>query len=53
MLGVVTGLWLAVYTFFGTVLPVVLLGRPGVMVIIWLGLLARHRESVLIPAEVA
>lgn len=42
IVGVVTGLWLAGFTFFATVLPVSLLGPPGVLTCVWFGLLAWH-----------
>ena len=42
IVGVVTGVWLATYTFFGTVLPVTVLGPPGVLTCVWFGLLAWH-----------
>lgn len=42
IVGVVTGLWLAAYSFFGTILPVTLLAPPGVLTCVWFGLLAWH-----------
>lgn len=44
-LGVVTGLWLAGYTFLGTVLPVIFLAPPGILMVIWLGLLAWQHKT--------
>ncbi len=44
--GVLTGLWLAIYTFFGTVLPSSFLIPPGILLIVWLGLLAwKHKTT--------
>jgi hypothetical protein len=49
VVGIVTGLWLITYTFFGTVLPTAVLGPPSVLTIVWLALLAwKYR-----PAEEA
>jgi hypothetical protein len=45
ILGVVVGLWLGIYTFFGSVLPVSLLAPPGVLVVVWFGLLAWHHDT--------
>ncbi len=43
IVGVVTGgVWLAAFTFFATMLPVTLLGPPGVLTCIWFGLAAWH-----------
>lgn len=42
IIGIVVGLWLAAFTFFATVLPVSLLGPPGVLTCVWFGLLAWH-----------
>lgn len=44
-LGVFTGLWLGLYTFVGTVLPPVYLAPPGILMIVWLGLLAWKYEK--------
>ena len=55
ILGVVIGVWLSLYTFFGTVLPVAILAPPGVLTCVWLGLVAwkyaddPHDEPTRIP----
>jgi len=40
VLGIVVGLWLGLFTFFGSILPAALLGPPGILVVVWFGLLA-------------
>jgi len=52
-LGVVVGLWLALYTFFGSALPVILLAPPGTLVVIWFGLLAWNYKITPTVAQTA
>jgi len=40
VLGVIIGLWLPLYTFFGASLPESLLGPPRVLTLVWIALLA-------------
>ena len=42
VLGVVIGLWVATYSFFGTALPATVLAPAGVLTCVWFGLLAWH-----------
>ncbi|MFF3260227.1 hypothetical protein [Streptomyces sp. NPDC002932] len=35
-LGILTGAWLALFSFFGAHLPIALLGPPGILVVVWL-----------------
>lgn len=36
ILGVIAGLWLGLFSFFGALLPVVVVGPPGVLVVVWI-----------------
>ena len=40
VLGVIIGLWLSLYTFFGAGHPESLIGPPGVLTLVWIALLA-------------
>lgn len=35
VLGLVTAVWLALFSFFGSVLPISLLGPPGILIVVW------------------
>ncbi|TFC04092.1 hypothetical protein E3O42_05700 [Cryobacterium adonitolivorans] len=35
VLGVFTGVWLALFSFFGASLPIILLGPAGVLIVVW------------------
>lgn len=49
--GVVVGLWLALFTFFGSVLPVILLAPPGILIVVWFALLARKYKTTPTSAQ--
>lgn len=51
IVGVVTGLWLGLFTFFASVLPLALLGPPGVLVVVWLGLLAWYYPTTPVATQ--
>ncbi|MGX6607929.1 hypothetical protein ACWKSP_38260 [Micromonosporaceae bacterium Da 78-11] len=40
IVGVIVGLWLALYTFVGSVLPEILLAPAGILTLVWFGLVA-------------
>lgn len=51
VVGVVTGLWLAAYSFVGNVLPESFLRPAGILILIWFALLAiSHRSNEEHPA---
>lgn len=46
-LGLFTGAWLALFSFFGAHLPIALLGPPGILVVVWLVMAGSYRLDPL------
>ncbi|WP_285566516.1 MULTISPECIES: hypothetical protein [unclassified Streptomyces] len=45
--GILTGVWLALFSFFGAHLPIALLGPPGSLVVVWLVMAGSYRLDPL------
>ncbi|WP_327340361.1 hypothetical protein OG384_35390 [Streptomyces sp. NBC_01324] len=46
-LGILTGAWLALFSFFGAHLPIALLGPPGILVVVWLVMAGSYEPDPL------